>query len=323
MEFHQLRYFIAVAETGNFTKASIRCNVSQPSLSQQIINLEEELGQKLFHRLGRKTTLTSAGEALLERARRVVTEMDNARKELSDDPEAGLRVSVGAIPTLAPYLLPKVIARCRMSHPKMEISTYEDFWPYLLESVVQGEIDLALAALPVLDKRVIAEPLFTEPLLLAVGLQHPLARKERITPHDIQNESFIMLGTSSSVAAQIRRFCGDNNIEPRVTHRCAQLKTVKLLVGLGLGISILPAGTFSPEDEQTLVYKTLAGRTSPTREIALIRHRHRYVSRGMSHFITSLRDALARAPIPILPPSSVMGAAATGPGAEVAPPLNP
>ncbi|MFI5336450.1 MAG: LysR family transcriptional regulator, partial [Opitutales bacterium] len=108
MEFYQLRYFAAVAETGNFTKAAARCNISQPSLSQQIINLEEELGKKLFHRLGRKISLTPAGQVLLERSRRILVEMDNTVKELSEDPNVGQRVAVGAIPTLAPYLLPKV-----------------------------------------------------------------------------------------------------------------------------------------------------------------------------------------------------------------------
>ena len=82
MEIHQLRYVVAVAETGNFTRASERVHISQPSLSQQIINLENEVGRKLFHRLGRKAVLTEAGEVFLERARRILFEIENAAKEL-------------------------------------------------------------------------------------------------------------------------------------------------------------------------------------------------------------------------------------------------
>ena len=108
MEIFQLRYFLAVAETGNFTKAGARCFVSQPSLSQQVLNLEEELGQKLFHRLGRKIALTPTGEMLVERARRILVEVDNTQSELKDDPTAAHKVMVGAIPTIGPYLLPKV-----------------------------------------------------------------------------------------------------------------------------------------------------------------------------------------------------------------------
>ena len=301
MEIYQLRYFAAVAEMGNFTKAALRCNISQPSLSQQIINLEAELKQQLFHRLGRKISLTPAGQMLLERSRKILMEVDNAVKELGDEQKAQQRVAVGAIPTLAPYLMPKIIARCRMNYPNLEVSTYEDFLPYLVEAVVDGEIDLAFATLPVRDRRVSVETLFKEPLLLALSPEHHLAERKTITARDLVDEKFIMLGTSSSVSAQIRSFCGDNNFEPNVLHRCSQIKTLKLLVGLGLGIAILPAGTFSPEDEQTLIYRELSGRGVPVREVALIRHPGRYLNRGTEMFIATVRDTLARAPIPILP----------------------
>src|SRR5580704_13257100 len=98
MELHQLRYVIAVADTGNFTRASERCNIAQPSLSQQIINLEQEVGHKLFHRLGRRAVPTEAGTAFIERARRILFEVENASKELGDHPSLGRRITVGSIP---------------------------------------------------------------------------------------------------------------------------------------------------------------------------------------------------------------------------------
>src|SRR5512133_1554251 len=105
MELQQLRYFVAVADTGNFTRASERSHVSQPSLSQQILNLEREVGHKLFHRLGRKAVLTEAGATFLERARRILFEVENAAKELSDHPALERRIAVGAVQTVMPYLL--------------------------------------------------------------------------------------------------------------------------------------------------------------------------------------------------------------------------
>src|ERR1039458_4132443 len=93
MELNQLRYVTAVAETGNFTRAAVRCSVAQPSLSQQIINLEREIGHKLFHRLGRKAVLTEAGTVFLERARRILFEVEDATKELSDHPSRDLGIS--------------------------------------------------------------------------------------------------------------------------------------------------------------------------------------------------------------------------------------
>src|SRR5882724_1439024 len=141
MELSQLRYATAVADTGNFTRAAERSHVSQPSLSQQIINLEKEVGHKLFHRLGRKAVLTEAGTTFLERARRILFEVENAAKELSDSPALGRRITVGAIPTVAPYLLPPLLARCRDVHPNLEIHVREDFRPHLVRGVVEGDLD--------------------------------------------------------------------------------------------------------------------------------------------------------------------------------------
>src|SRR3954471_13594555 len=121
MELHQLRYFLAVADTGNFTRAAERSHVTQPSLSQQILNLEREVGHKLFHRLGRKAVLTEAGTAFLDRARRILVEVENAAKELGDHPSLGRRITVGAVQTVMPYLLSPFIARCRELAPNLSI----------------------------------------------------------------------------------------------------------------------------------------------------------------------------------------------------------
>src|SRR5476651_396009 len=104
MELDQLRYAVAVAETGNFTRAAERSHITQPSLNQQIINLEREIGHKLFHRLGRKAVLTEAGTVFLERARRILVEVENASKELSDHPSLDRRITVGAVPTIMPQI---------------------------------------------------------------------------------------------------------------------------------------------------------------------------------------------------------------------------
>ena len=112
MEMHQLRYVMAVARTKNFSRAAEQCHVSQPSLSQQIQKLEEELGERLFDRMNREVRLTSHGEAFLRRAVRILEEVDAAKREATDAREL-LRggVTIGVLPTIAPYLLPDVMAR--------------------------------------------------------------------------------------------------------------------------------------------------------------------------------------------------------------------
>lgn len=289
MELDQLRYTVAVAETGNFTRAAERSHISQPSLSQQIINLESEIGHKLFHRLGRKAVLTEAGATFLERARRILFEVENAAKELSDHPALDRRITVGAVPTIMPYFLAPLIADCRVKHPNLLIHAREDFRPSLVRGVVEGELDLAVVTLPIKDPRISIEPLLTEPLLLVVGQNHPFSSRKEIDIADLAEETFVTMGDSSTLAIQIQGFFGDHNFVPKVGYRCAQVATLKLFVSMGLGISILPQVAHTQDDEGTLIYLHISG-TAPTRQIAVIRHLQRYQSRGAEQFLGLLRD---------------------------------
>lgn len=289
MEIHQLRYAVAIAETESFTRAAARVHVTQPSLSQQIINLENELGQKLFHRLGRRAVPTDAGMTFLVRARRILLEIDDVTKELSDSPDRDQRISIGGIPTVVSYLFPQLIGQCQSAFPHLAIHTRENFRSPLVQAVLEGDLDLALVSLPVKEPRLSIEPLFTEPLLLVVGRTHPLAEAPVVTATDLAEQSFVLLGESSSVALQIQRFCGDHDFAPRIGHRCGQIATVKALVALGLGISILPQVCQAREDQASLVYKRLSGR-EPERAVAVIRHVQRYQSRGVEQFLRILRQ---------------------------------
>lgn len=289
MEMHQLRYFVGVAETGNFTRASERENVTQPSLSQQIINLEREVGHKLFHRLGRKAVLTEAGNAFLERARRILFEVENATRELGDHPSLGRRITVGAVQTIMPYLLAPAIVESRGLYPNLTIDAREDFRNDLVRGVVEGELDLAVVPLPIKDHRVSVEPLLTEPLLLVVGKNHLFASRGEISINDLAGETFISLGDLSALNAQIRAFFGDHNFVPRIGFRCAQVATLKLFVSMGLGISILPQLARQPDDRDSLTYLKLGG-SEPTRDLVVIRHLQRYQSRGAEQFLTLLRN---------------------------------
>jgi LysR family hydrogen peroxide-inducible transcriptional activator len=289
MELHQLRYFIAVAETANFTRASERCNVSQPSLSQQIINLEGELGHKLFHRLGKKAVLTEAGVVFQVRAKRILFEVENATKELSDKSGLERRIVIGAVQSVMPYLLIDLIAKCRETHPNLLIDAHEDFRDDLVRAVIEGDLDLAVVPLPVNEHRVSVETLFIEPLLLAVGKTHPFATRTEINVQDLANETFVSLGDSSTLATQIRTFFGDQHLQPRIGIRCAQVATLKRFVSAGLGISLLPQLARLPDDRGALVYLRLTG-SEPTRELVVIRHLQRYQSRGAEQFLALLRE---------------------------------
>ncbi|MDI1320520.1 MAG: LysR family transcriptional regulator [bacterium] len=296
MELYQLRYFLAVAETGNFTKAAQRSFISQPSLSQQILNLEEEFGQKLFHRLGRKAVLTEAGKTLLDGARRILTEADHTLAELKNDPLLGPEVHVGAIQTVAPFFIPAVLAYCRANDVRLSLHTHEDFRRSLIEEVYNGKLDWALVSLPLNEPRLHIEKLYSEPLWLAIGAGHPLARAEHIKFADLRNETFILLGEASTLALQIQRFCGEHDFEPRIGHRCGQLATVKAFAAMGLGVSVLPQSARSATDPEGLVFRKFSG-IAPSRDIALVRHRGRHLGAGANLFAEIARAVVGPVPV--------------------------
>ncbi len=309
MELFQLRYLLAICETGNFTKAAQRSFVSQPSLSQQILNLEEEFGQKLFHRLGRKAVLTEAGQILVAGARRILSEAENTMGELKKTPQLGPKVRVGAIPTVAPFFLPAILAYCRANDLHLNLLTIEEFSRPLVDLLLEGKIDWALLSLPLTEPRLLIEKLYSEPLLLAVGAGHRLATAPSISFSDLRDETFIMLGDTSTLASQTQLYCGDNDFEPRIGHRCGQLATVKSFTALGLGVSVLPQSSRSANDPEGLVFRKFTG-PIPSRDIALVRHRRRHLSVGASLFAEVARAVVgptpsmsSMAPFPLPAPS--------------------
>ncbi|MGE9267933.1 MAG: LysR family transcriptional regulator, partial [Verrucomicrobiales bacterium] len=208
MELHQLRYFLAVARTGNFSRAAEQCHVSQPSLSQQIAKLEDELGVRLFDRNKRHSSLTPHGEALLPRATRILDEVDTASREARDATEL-LRgkIRLGVLPTIAPYLLPDVIKNFARNYPGLEIVLDEDTTGQLLEKLLACDIDFALTSLPLGDPRFQTHHLFDEDLLLALPADHPLSRKKAIHTRDLRNERLIVMKDGHCLGDQVLGFC--------------------------------------------------------------------------------------------------------------------
>jgi LysR family hydrogen peroxide-inducible transcriptional activator len=292
MEMHQLRYFAAVAQTGSFSRAAEQCFVSQPSLSQQIQKLERGLGQRLFDRLGRRAVLTDAGRLLLDRALAILATAEDAERRLRDDDIQGGRLSVGAIPTIAPYLMPLALGRFLKHHPRAELTIHEDVTRQLLTAVVAGDLDLALVALPVSDDRVQAEPLFTEPLLLALPRNHRLTRRRRITLDDLGSERFILLNEMHCLGEQVLSFCHTHGCQPWIACRSAQITTIQALIALKQGISLLPAMAQRVDRDRRRVYRPLAG-DPPRRTVVAVWRAHRYHSPTAERFLVRLRELAA------------------------------
>lgn len=269
MEMHQLRYMVALARAGNFSRAAEQCHVAQPSLSQQIKKLEDELGGRLFDRMKRQVRLTAHGEAFLRHAVRILEEADAARREAADtwDLRHGT-VALGVLPTIAPYLLPGVMARFSARFPGVDIVVQEDTTAQLLKLLHAYEIDFAIASEPVSDPRLAVVELFTEELLLALPPQHPLRRRRELTAADLDDEKLIVMKEGHCLGDQVRGFCERRGLKARISFRSAQLETVQKLVSAGLGISLIPAMAAAEKSSHPPHYRSLKS-PRPERKILL------------------------------------------------------
>ena len=282
MELHQLRYFAAVARLGNFTRAAEACHVSQPTLSQQIAKLELELGHSLFDRLGRGVALTATGRALREKAEQALALLDEVKETVTAAGKVG-RVTVAAIPTVAPYFLPTALTKYAKANPNDRVEVLEYTTDECLQHLADGQLDLAVLALPVREEHLATETLFTEELLLAVAADHPLAKKPQVRLKDVADEPFILLHEMHCLAGQAVGFCARHALAPLITGKLHQLGTVLELVRLGRGVSLVPAMAAKQDRDPGRVYRSLHGE-KPTRTLAAVWSKHRFRSPAMERF---------------------------------------
>jgi len=287
---HQLRYFSAVLEEGNFTRAAAKCFVSQPSLSAQIIKLEEELGAKLFDRLGRRVEATAAGERFARRARAILMEADNAKREVADtEGEVTGDIAIGVTPSVAPFFLPPIISSCREKYPNLNIRVEENLRRYLLDALVEGEVEIAISSYGGARAHIAAEPLLQESLFLAVRDDHPLAKVRKISIRDFQNEPLIVLGESGSLSEKVYEFFGRNAVEPNVVAVCSQIRTAKELVQSGLGVAVLPAMARERSSLRSVVFKSLVS-DRMSRLVFALTHERRFLGPNGRAVLEELRS---------------------------------
>ena len=241
MELHQLRYVCAVAETGSFSRAAERCQIAQPSLSQQVLKLEEELGAKLFDRLGRGIRLTESGRAFLPQARTILHQVDAARASVaSNHTDVRGSVTLGAIPTIAPYLIPPYTAAFTKRFPDARLRIVEETTPVLIEGLRDLSIDFALLALPLRQKDLELQPIRTEPLLVAVPEKHPLASNDSLSLKALRGESLVMLRDGHCFRDLSLAICRRANVSPNITFESGQFSSILGMVAAGMGLSLVP-----------------------------------------------------------------------------------
>ena len=287
MELHQLRYFCAVAETGSFSRAAEQSHVAQPSLSQQIMKLEDELGARLFDRLGRSVRLTELGKAFLPRAHSVLRELEAAKGEVVEHKDSvGGLVTIGVIPTVAPYLLPRYLTTFSRKFPQARLTVVEEITPVLLERLRAGTIDLAILALPIRGHEFESTPMLTERLYAALPPKHKLAARRSMSLKDLRAEPFLFLRDGHCFRDTAVAACDRVRMHPRIIFESGQFSSLLSMVGAGMGVSIVPQ--MALDKSAACRYVKIAD-ASAARTIAVLVLRGRSLSRAHSGFLEHLR----------------------------------
>jgi len=290
MTLNELRYIVAVAQEKNFGRAAQRCFISQPALSVAIQKLEEELQTQLFERGKSEITVTPVGERIVEQAQKVLEEAARIRDiaQAGRNQLAGL-FRLGAIYTVAPYLLPDLVPALNALAPDMPLEIEENITEQLEAALKTGRIDAAIIALPFQPPGIVTEFLYEEPFQVVVPQRHPWAKRKTIDPSELAGEHAILLNVGHCFRDQVLESCPELNRGDAPVTRSNSLETIRNMVASGLGISVLPRDALTPKYHSRLVVPVPFAKPVPSRRIALAYRR----SFPRPAAIAAIREAVA------------------------------
>ncbi len=293
MTLQELRYLVALADTGHFGQAAEACFVSQSTLSTGLKKLEDFLGVILFDRSLKRVTPTPIGREIVESARRIVEESSRIRELASyaKDP-MDRTVHLGVIPTLGPYYLPHVLTLVREVHPNLRLLLREEMTPHMLTHLAEGKLDAGLLALPVNDPSLEVAPLFVEPFFAAMAADHPLARNKTVPIDDLAQAGLLLLEEGHCLRDQALEACHLQGLKSEEI-RATSLETLRQMVAMGLGVTLIPAlagDTGNPSGQQ-VVLKPVA-KPGASRTIGLVWRRRSPLAYTMERLAETLAGKL-------------------------------
>jgi DNA-binding transcriptional LysR family regulator len=276
MELRHLRYFVAVAEELSFNRAAQRLRISQPPLSNQIKQLEEELGVQLFERSSRGVRMTEAGEALLDEARRIFVQLEQTTRVVQrvGHGEVG-RLTLGFVPSASNEMLPSILRTFRHRYPEVELFLREMRPDRVVQRLHDQQIDAGFLYLPLDDASLNVECVSREPLVLALPESHRLASKPRIALQALTEEPFILPARYSmpGLYGQVTKACHQAGFVPRAVQKDVWLmQTIVGLVAGNIGVALVPASLRNLR-RRGVVYKQVYG-LSPTVELGMVWRRN-------------------------------------------------
>jgi len=279
MNIRDLKYIVAVAEYRNFSKASEICFISQPTLSMQIKKLEEYLDIKIFERDNKKVLLTADGSKIIEKAKIILSEVDNIKKfsKSVKSPYAG-ELIIGVIPTIAPYLLPRIIEKINKQYPNLKIFLKEGTTDNLLKDIKNGKIDVMIQALPMDLGDLKTEVIYKEEFFVAVPKNHEWAERKIIKKNELNDKYILLLEKEHCLRGHIlQQLCNLSNNNDKIDFKATSLETLRYMVMSGLGITVIPKLAINESDRNIVYipftdpkpyrYITLAWRKNFVREV--------------------------------------------------------
>jgi LysR family hydrogen peroxide-inducible transcriptional activator len=274
MTLTELRYIVAVARERHFGRAAEACFVSQPTLSVAVKKLEEELAVTLFERGAGEVSVTPPGQKIVEQAQRVLEEAARVREiaAAGRDPLVG-PLRLGAIYTIGPYLLPKLVPIMRRTAPSMPLHIQENFTHNLSESLKNGEVDVILIALPFDEPGIATRAVYDEPFLVAVPKGHDWEERKRISADELTRESLLLLGEGHCFRDQVLDICNVMRAKERSslarTVEGGSLETIRQMVASGVGVTVLPSTSIGAGGTGDLIRIVPFSRPAPTRRVGL------------------------------------------------------
>jgi LysR family hydrogen peroxide-inducible transcriptional activator len=298
MNFRALQYFVKLADLRHFSKAADACFVSQPTLSTQIKKLEDELGVQLVERSPKNIMLTPVGEEIAQRARLVLSDIDQIRAvaRRSGNPADGV-LRLGLFPTLAPYYLPHVVPGLRTRYPNLRLQLAEEKTESIVTQLKQGELDAGLLALPINEDGLDIEILFEEPFVVALPADHELARKKTIDMSDLEGAELLLLEEGHCLREHALEVCALAGAHERVDFHATSMETLRQMVAAGVGVTLMPLLAVKPPIAETenVVLRPFES-PAPSRTIALVWRS----SSALSSFLSELAQSLRQVPPALL-----------------------
>jgi LysR family hydrogen peroxide-inducible transcriptional activator len=295
LTLRQLRYFDALADQRHFGHAADICAISQPALSMQIKELEQALGTALFERGGRQLRLTAVGEEFAPRVRDILRAVD----ELGDLARAatqGLsgRLRLGVIPTVAPYLLPRIVGQLAQNYPALDLHIRETITPKLLQELADGRLDCAIVALPVSEDSLYESPLFTEEFVLV----RPLAEGHLPVPapEKLREMRLLLLEEGHCFRDQALSFCTMAGTGPRELLDGSALSTLVQMVGAGIGVTLIPEMAVGVETRSAQVAISRFSSPQPQRSIGMVWRKSSPLSQQLEQVAEAVRQVAPQPP---------------------------